>query len=492
MPPVLEDAEAPSAPPWTLALAPLLALAVYAMPLGLAPAAQTLLAILVLSIIFWVTEAIPAPITALLAPTLAVFFGVTNVKNAFAPFGDPVIFLLIGSFLVAEATQASGLDRRVAVFILSQRWTRRSTGRLLFAMGLVTCVVSLWMSNSATTAMMLPIGAGVLRALRREDGDAKTPYAIAMMLMLTWSSSVAVGLPIASPPNLIAIGLSRELTSDPITFADWTIVTMPMTAAMLGLCWLLLHWRYRDATLSTAGLDDYVASERARLGAWTIRQKSVAAVFVMLAVLWLTPAILVSVIGSSHPITNWSEAHLPESFAAVFAASLLFFLPAGGGRPALTWSEAKEIDWGTMILFGGGLSLGKLMFDTKLADTIGNGLTSLIGGGGLWGITAAAIVLGVVVSEAASNTAAANAVIPVVIAVAKAAGVSPTPPIFGAALGATFGFMLPVSTPPNAIVYASGYVPLREMIRAGIWLDVTGAILIWVFLRLLCPLFGMA
>ncbi|HEX2387345.1 MAG TPA: SLC13 family permease, partial [Candidatus Binatia bacterium] len=164
MPQVIEDAEAPVSAQWTLALGPLLAVAVYALPLGLAPAAHTLLAILVLSVVFWVTEAIPAPITALLAPTLAVFFGVTNVKNAFAPFGDPVIFLLIGSFLVAEATQASGLDRRLAVFILSQRWTRRSTGRLLFAMGLVTCVVSLWMSNSATTAMMLPIGAGVLRA----------------------------------------------------------------------------------------------------------------------------------------------------------------------------------------------------------------------------------------------------------------------------------------------------------------------------------------
>jgi sodium-dependent dicarboxylate transporter 2/3/5 len=155
------------------------------------------------------------------------------------------------------------------------------------------------------------------------------------------------------------------------------------------------------------------------------------------------------------------------------------------------WRDAARIDWGTILLFGGGLSLGKLMFDTKLADAIGQAFTSALGVNDVWGITAAAIILGVIVSEAASNTASANAVIPAVIAVAGAAGVSPIPPIFGAALGASFGFMLPVSTPPNAIVYSSGLVPLRQMIRAGIWLDISGGALIWVALRILCPLLGM-
>jgi sodium-dependent dicarboxylate transporter 2/3/5 len=476
---------------WRIALGPALAVGAYLLPFGLAPNAHLLLAIVVLAVCFWVTEAIPAPVTALLGPTLAVLFGLGGVKNIFAPFADPVVFLFIGSFMVAEAMQLQGLDRRLALAILSQRWANRSAGGLLFSMGLVTCVISLWVSNTATTAMMLPIGLGVLRALGRGEKNSKTPYATAMMLMLTWSSSVAVGLPIASPPNLIAIGMSDELTNSPITFADWIMVAMPMTVAMLVLCFVLLKWLYRDESVGTAGLEQYVTAERERLGSWTTGQKSVAFTFFVLSLLWFIPAVLAAVLAKDHPAVVWTEHHLPESFAALFAASLLFFLPAGNGRPALSWREAKGIDWGTVILFGGGLSLGKLMFDTKLADAIGRGVTAFLGVNDVWGITAAAIVMGIVVSEAASNTASANAVIPVVIAVADAAGVSTTPPIFGAALGASFGFMLPVSTPPNAIIYSSGLVPLRQMIRAGIWLDFSGAALIWLFLRVLCPLLGM-
>jgi sodium-dependent dicarboxylate transporter 2/3/5 len=473
-------------------LAPALALGIYLTPLGLPSDAHRLLAIVVLAVALWVTEAVPAPVTALVAPALAVLFGIGGVKNVFAPFSDPVIFLFIGSFMVAEAMRAHGLDRRVALAILSQPWANRSAGSLLLTIGFVTCVISLWVSNTATTAMMLPIGLGVLRALGRDAEKTKSPYAIAMMLMLTWSSSVAIGLPIASPPNLIAIGMSEELTRTPITFASWTMVTMPMTGAMLILCFVLLRWLYRDDSIDTAGLGDYVRRERDKLGPWTTGERSVAFTFVLLSLLWFVPAIATAVLPNNHPAAVWMEAHLPESNSALFAAALLFFLPGGNGRRALGWPQAKQIDWGTVILFGGGLSLGKLMFDTKLAAVMGGGFTGIFGFGGLWGITAAAIIMGIVVSEAASNTASANAVIPVAIAAANALGVSPLPPIFGAALGASFGFMLPVATPPNAIVYASGLVPLRQMMRAGIWLDVTGAVTIWIFLRLLCPLLGMA
>jgi solute carrier family 13 (sodium-dependent dicarboxylate transporter), member 2/3/5 len=487
-----EPTETPPLRLWRIFLAPAVALAVYLLPLGLPADAHRLLAIVVLAVCFWITEAIPAPVTALLAPALAVLVGIGSVKTVFAPFSDPVIFLFIGSFMVAEAMRVHGLDRRVALAILSQPWASRSAGNLLLTIGFVTCVISLWVSNTATTAMMLPIGLGLLRALGRDAEKTKSPYAIAMMLMLTWSSSVAIGLPIASPPNLIAIGMSEELTRTPITFAGWTMVTMPMTAAMLLLCFVLLRWLYRDDSVDTAGLGDYVRREREQLGPWTTGERSVAFAFVLLSLLWFVPAIATAVLPNNHPAAVWMEAHLPESTSALYAAALLFFLPGGNGRPALEWPQAKQIDWGTVILFGGGLSLGKLMFDTKLAAVMGGGFTGIFGFGGLWGITAAAIIMGIVVSEAASNTASANAVIPVAIAAANALGVSPLPPIFGAALGASFGFMLPVATPPNAIVYASGLVPLRQMMRAGIWLDVTGAVTIWIFLRLLCPLLGMA
>jgi solute carrier family 13 (sodium-dependent dicarboxylate transporter), member 2/3/5 len=373
-----------------------------------------------------------------------------------------------------------------------RRW-RLALGPLL-AVVVFLAPLDLWVSNTATTAMMLPIGLGVLAALGQGHSQeiGKTPYATAMMLMLTWGSSVAVGLPIGSPPNLIAISMARELAHRPLTFANWVQVAMPLTFAMLLLCYGLLHRLYRDTSLSTAGLAEYVAKERRQLGRWSRGQKSVGGVFLLLATLWLTPAGLTAVFGSTHPVAVWTDRHLPEAGAAFLAACLLFCLPGNEPRQAvLSWREAAQIDWGTILLFGGGLSLGKLMFETRLADALGRAITVHLGISDLWGITAVAVVLGIMVSEAASNTASASAIIPSVLAVAAAAGVSPRPPLFGAALGASFGFMLPVSTPPNAIVYSSGLVPLRQMIRAGIWLDLVGALLIWLYLRIVCPLFGM-
>ena len=174
-------------------------------------------------------------------------------------------------------------------------------------------------------------------------------------------------------------------------------------------------------------------------------------------------------------------------------AVLLFVLPTDWQRGAFTleWRQAAGIDWATVILFGGGLSLGRLMTDTGLADTVGSAMVRLSGAGSVWALTGVAIFTGIVLSELSSNTASASMVIPVMIAAAGDVGVSPIPPALGAALGASFGFMLPVSTPPNAIVFGSGLVPLKEMIRAGIVLDVAGGLLIWVGLRILCPLIGI-
>jgi sodium-dependent dicarboxylate transporter 2/3/5 len=192
-------------------------------------------------------------------------------------------------------------------------------------------------------------------------------------------------------------------------------------------------------------------------------------------------------------VTRLLEQRLGESVVGLLAAILLFALPAARTpwQPVLAWRDVATIDWGTILLFGGSLSLGRLMFETRLADTLGGAMLALAGGD-LWAITALAIVLGIALSEVSSNTAAASTLVPLVIAVAGTAGVSPVPPAMGAALGASFGFMLPVSTPPNAIVYGSRLVPLGAMLRSGLCLDVAGAAVIWAGLRVLCPLLGLA
>jgi sodium-dependent dicarboxylate transporter 2/3/5 len=214
--------------------------------------------------------------------------------------------------------------------------------------------------------------------------------------------------------------------------------------------------------------------------------------FVVAVLLWITPGLFAIILGREHKYTRFADVSLPEGMVALIAASLLFILPTNRkqGKFTITWHDAVQIDWGTIILMGGGMSLGGLMFSTGVAEAFGKSVTSLMGVQSLWGLTAVAIALAIIMSEATSNSASANMIIPVVIALAKAAHINPVPPALGACLGASYGFMLPVSTPPNAIVYGTGLVPLPRMIRAGIFFDMCGFIIIWLGLRLLCPLMG--
>jgi sodium-dependent dicarboxylate transporter 2/3/5 len=477
-----------------LAGGPLLFAALLAAPLpALSREAHLLVAIYGWAVVYWVGEALPVAVTAVLSSLLAVMLAVAPARTVFSAYGDPVVLLFIGSFMLAEAMRATGLDRRFALAVLGVRRATATPGRLLLSIGVVSAVISLWVSNTATTAIMLPVGSGILASLGSAGDPERSRYPIGVMLMLTWSSSVAVGVPVASPPNLIAIGMLEELAGERVSFFDWVVVTMPLTLAMLALCWLLLRARYPAPAGASIDARAYVAQAQRELGPWTRGQRNVAAVFVVAAVLWLLPGAAAAVAGSESAAATWLETHVPESAVALLAAVLLFMLPVELRRWefTLSWERAVRIDWGTILLFGGGLALGRLAFDTGLATAVGDGLVRVTGADSVWALTAVAIVIGVVLSEFSSNTASASAVIPVIIAIATATGVSAVPPVLGAALGASFGFMLPISTPPNAIVYGSGLVPLREMLRSGLWLDLSGALLIWAGLRVLCPLFGV-
>lgn len=476
-----------------LAAGPLLFLAILAAPLpALGPEAHRLLAIFAWTAAWWVTETLPLAVTALLSSTLCIVLGVAPARVVLAAYGDPIVFLFVASFVLAEATKVTGLDRRFAFAVLHTAWASRTPGRLLLSVGVITCALSLWLSNTATAALMLPVAVGLLRATGHAERAPASSFAIGLLLMLTWSASVAVGLPIGSPPNLIALAMIRDFTDHRLTFFDWAAVAMPLTIAMLALCWTILRASYR-VERQELDVTAYAAAERIRLGPWTLGQRVVLSVFVLACVLWTLPGAVAMVAGPESPATAFLEVRLGESVVGLLAAILLFVLPGQRRpwRPVLAWRDVAGIDWGTILLFGGSLALGRLMFDTRLADVLGRALLALAGGE-LWTITALAIVLGVVLSEVSSNTASASTLVPLAIVVAGAAGVSPVPPAMGAALGASFGFMLPVSTPPNAIVYGSRLVPLGAMMRSGIVLDVAGALLIWIGLRVLCPLLGLA
>ena len=327
-----------------------------------------------------------------------------------------------------------------------------------------------------------------------------------MILLIAYGASLGgIGTPIGTTTNLVGIGLIREATKVDIGFFRWMMLTVPLLLIMWPILFCLLYFLHRSpkavqATVETTtdsdgappDLLEYIQLQRKQLGPWTTGQKNTLLAFFVAVTLWILPGILQTPLFEGNILGPWMSAHLPEAVVALIGALLLFVLPTNSreGKATLTWEEAAKIDWGTVLLFGGGLALGALMFKTGVAVAMGKGLAGLLGVQSLWALTALAILMAIFFSEAASNAASATMIIPVVIAIAQSAGVNPLPPALGACLGASFGFMLPVSTPPNAIAYGSGLVPLPRMMRAGILFDIVGFFIILIGLRVLCPLLG--
>ena len=486
-----------------LFLGPIVALIIFLIPMpGLGPKAHTLAAIIGWIVTWWVTEPIPIPMSALIGAVLCVLFDVADARKAFAPFADPTIYLFLGSFILAEAMAAHGLDKRFAYGIMSLKWVGNSSARILFVYGAITAFISMWISNTATTAMMFPIGLGIVYTmadiLAEKTGkpvDAtRLRFGTGMMLMAAYASSVGgIGTPVGTPPNLIGIAMIEKFVKVKIPFFQWMTLAIPIMILMFFVLFFLMYVLHKPEIKQIEGSHEYVRKELSKLGKWTTGQINSMIAFMVAVILWVIPGFLAVIYTTNHAIYKGYNAIMPESVAALIAAGILFILPTDWKNRefTITWRQASRIDWGTLLLFGGGITLGNLMFETKLAEAIGKGLMNLSGASSVWGITFAAIFISILVSEATSNTAAANMVVPVMIALSTAAGVNPIPPAIGATIGASWGFMLPVSTPPNAIVYGSGMIPITKMIRAGIFFDIAGAILLWVGLRIMLPIVGL-
>jgi sodium-dependent dicarboxylate transporter 2/3/5 len=474
-------------------LGPLAFLLVWWLPMGgLEPRAHRLAAIVTLVVVWWVTEPIPIPATALIGAALMVAAGVTSAQVAFAPFASPTIFLFIGSFIVAEALSLHGLDRRVATWLLSTPWVGRSPFRVRLAFGALAAALSAWMSNTATTAMLLPVALGLLGGRSAALGGPNT--ARGLLLTLAYSASIGgVATPVGTPPNLIAIGMLNTLSGIEVDFFRWMVVGVPISVAMYAVLTVLTRWLY-PVTAVAAPREAMAAPWVAEVEPWGRAQTNCLLAFGLAVVLWITPGVIALRWGTASDVYRLVSARLDEGTVALLAAGLLFVLPVNwrARRFTLLWGDAARIDWGTILLFGGGLALGHQMFETGLAARIGHGLVAVSGADSLWTITAVMTTVAVLTTEVTSNTAATNMLVPVAVAVAAAAHVSPAPPAMGVALGASLAYMLPISTPPNAIVYGTGKVPVTEMIKCGVLLDVLSVAIVLAALRLLCPILGLA
>jgi sodium-dependent dicarboxylate transporter 2/3/5 len=444
--------------------------------------------------IWWVTEAVPIPATALVP--LAAFppLGVAGVQEAAAPYANPIIFLFLGGFLLALGMERWGLPRRVALAVVHRVGVEP---RAVVAGFMASAAfLSMWVSNTATAMIMLPIGASVMGLVEGGDeaaaGAPDRPtspprnFGICLMLGIAYACSIGgVATLIGTPPNAFLAGFFSETYGVEVGFARWMLFGAPLAAVGLPLVHqLLTRWIYPIRLERIPGGRQFVASEREAMGAISAPERRVAVVFGAVAAAWILRPLL----------ERWVPG-LSDAGIAVAGGLVLFLLPAGadpgpaaadGGRePLLRWGDAAALPWGVLVLFGGGLSLASAVQETGLTAWIGGATGALAAYPVVLvvGVTAAVVVL---LTELTSNTATSAALLPVLASVAVGAGHDPRLLAVTAAVAASCAFMLPVATPPNAIVYGSGAVSVPEMARAGAWLNllfvvlVSAAALLWL------------
>jgi len=452
-----------------LVLAPALFLATWFAPLGLEPRAHRLAAVFAAVIVAWITEALPISVTALLIGPAMIVVGVTDSKNAFAPYADPLIFLFIGGFLIARSMTRHGLDRRIARALMQLRIVRGSPIRMRMAFMLTAVVLSMWISNTATAAILIPILLGTLQ----EDDDPNS----GSVLAIAYGASVGgMGTLIGSPPNFITVRFLQQQTQTQFDFVQWMGIGIPAALVLVIAIGAVLQWLAPPppAKASVSGVDT----------SWSRGERVTALCFGLAVLGWTVPGIMRAV-GAPH--AESVERALPIGAVAILAAAPLFLiLDEDGKAPVLPWHDAVRIDWGLILLFGGGLSLGAQMFDTGLAAAISQWFLGVTGIRSLWGLTAALIVFTVFFTEACSNTASANMIVPLAIAAALELGVSPLPPALAVGLAASCAFMLPIATGPNAVAYGTGLIELPQMMRVGLVLNIVAALV------LLAVLYGLS
>ena len=477
---------------WVLLPICALALALAPFP-GLSRAAHQLAVIDGLVVLAWLTEIVPLWVPALLGPLAAALLGVAGLDVALGPFIHPLILLFLGGFILAAGLSAQGVDRRAAMWVLAREWIDSRPERVRVAVVGTTFAFSMWISNTATTAMMVPIALGLSASLdaqlRRRQGrgtDAGADrWTEGLLISLAYAASLGgVCTPIGTAPNMLAVNHLESEMHITVDFARWMGFALPTAlTVLLGVLFIAAR-RFAAPVARVEGLQAEVRAELETLGPVRSGERRVVAVFAVAVALWVAPAILRLIFGEAHAATVWARTWLEEGYVAVVCGLALLVLPRGAGGAGsagegeaprastrlLTPRQALSIDWGTLILLGGGFSLGKLTFDTGLAARIGEGVMALAPPGPT-GLLVVATALVLYLTELTSNTATTSMMLPVLTPVAVSAGFDPIPVALSVTMAASCAFMMPVGTPPNAIVYGTRKVRFSGMFGFGARMD---------------------
>lgn len=466
-----------------LALGPLIffLLQIIGKPADMPEEAWDVLCVTLWMALWWVTEAVPIAVTALLPILLFPVTGALDINTTTASYGDKYVFLYLGGFLLAIAIEKWDLHRRIALSIINLIGTNISS--IILGFMLATAFLSMWISNTATSVMMLPIGTAIISQLQDNPATAKNEnahFGKALMLAIAYSASIGgIATLIGTPPNLVLAGIVQTLYGIEISFFKWAMLGVPVSTALLFICWkYLTTFAYNFKGSKLSGGKAEIENQLSSLGKISNQEKTVLAVFVLTAFAWITRSFLLT------PFIPFID----DIVIAVAAGIFLFVLPARGeGNRILNWNDAVKIPWGIIILFGGGMALAKAFGDTGLAIWIGEQLTTLENLP-LFLLLLALITAVNFLTEVTSNLATTAMLLPILAPMALAMGIHPYFLLVAATLAASCAFMLPVATPPNAVVFGSGHLRIPDMIRTGIWMNLFSILLICLIIYFLLPM----
>ncbi|KAA9130178.1 DASS family sodium-coupled anion symporter [Marinihelvus fidelis] len=452
-------------------------------PGALEPAAWKTAALGAWMAVWWATEAAPVGVTAFIPLIFFAPLGITSLNEAAAPYANPILYLYMGGFLIALAMQNWNLHKRIALALLSVSGTN---GRSLIGGFMLTAaLLSMWMTNTSTTMMLLPIVISVIGVIAETvpdlDERERKHFEIGLLLGTAFGATIGgAATLVGTPPNAFLAGFLAENYGVEITFARWMLVGLPVSAVMLPVSWIILtRIVYPVSFRTSAETRALLAELRESLGRPSAAERRIAVVFALVVAGWMFRPL----------INHWLPFQLSDTAIVMVAAFVLFLLPSAGGgsRRILDWGMTRDLPWGILVLFGGGLSLAAQVSDTGLAEWIGSGLVPL-GTLGIGAVVVGVVILVIFLTELTSNLATTATLLPVLAALALELGVSPVMLTVPVALAASYAFMLPVATPPNAIVYGAGRMTVPQMAKAGILLNLFGIILLSAVALLYAPL----
>ena len=469
----------------TLVAAPVIALVMLMLPVpaGLIPEGWAVAAVALLMALWWMSEAIPLAATALLPIVLFPALGVASIEDTATSYANPLIFLFLGGFLMARAMVRQHLSQRIAFGILKRG--AQSLSGIIASIMIATAFLSMWVSNTATTMMMLPIGQSIIAAIQARANENEkadiAKFSTALMLAIAYSATIGgMGTLIGTPPNALFAGFMSKTYGIEIEFWRWMMIGVPAVIILLPLAWLLItRYSFHFHVSRDLLKGDYIAREGEKLGSFSRAELLVSIIFGLAAFFWIFRSLLTGYF----PWLRLSDAGI-----AISAALLLFILPASRSDRSrlLTWEDAVQIRWDILLLFGGGLALAGAIKTSGLAEWIG-GAASILAFLPTFAFLLGIFVVIVLLGELASNTAVAAIFLPVAGASAAGLGLDPVLLVMSVALAATIGFMLPVATPPNAIVFGSGAIKVSDMLKTGAILDAISIVVVAILVMTIGP-----